>query len=246
MDLTPETERPIEISESEREGEDTEVPFIPAKRGRGRPTTNEECSSCVSRTNNCGKCWRKGKRDRKRHFNLWIGKRKQKKSPPPPRKPLGEEECSSAKKEKRTRKWVTGTSLLSGDGEAPTTQRTTEEVPHPPTGGETSPVREEERIEDDEMNIVREEEEFVHKEEGFPPLGPRAPGRGEPGTLHIVQGRTERIIFLGTRGKMRSEKEISFIAKLEGTVERILDKRLPIPSFRERKEAEKAAKMQQQ
>lgn len=42
MDLTPKTERPIEISESEREGEDTELPSIPAKRGRGRPTTNGE------------------------------------------------------------------------------------------------------------------------------------------------------------------------------------------------------------
>ncbi|KMQ82500.1 guanyl nucleotide exchange factor [Lasius niger] len=100
------------------------------------------------------------------------------------------------------------------------------------------------------MDIVREEEEFVHKEEGFPPLGPRTPGRGELGTLHIVQGRTERIIPLGTtkREDEEREKEISFIAKLEGIMERILDKRLgvPIPSFRERKEAKKAAKMQQQ
>ncbi|KMQ84585.1 gag-like protein [Lasius niger] len=166
----------------------------------------------------------------------------------PPRKPLGKEGCSFAKKEKRTRKWVTRTSLPSGDGEAPMTPRTTEEFPHPPTGGETPPVREEERIEDDEMDIVREEEEFVHKEEGFPPFG--APGRGEPGTLHIVQGRTERIILLGTTKREDEEREraISFIAKLEGIVERILDKGLgvPIPSFRERKEAEKAAKMQQQ
>lgn len=164
------------------------------------------------------------------------------------KKPLSEEAILA---KERTRKWVDGSSPPPVGGEAPTTHGRTGEVPPPSMGGRTSSVGENEGTE--EMDV--DGKEYGFREEDFPPIKPKriAPGQTS-GTLPISQGGTQVVIPSGRKGISTKEeenerdREISLIAKLEGIVERLLDKRLgdPIPSYGERKEAEKAVQQQQQ